>query len=135
MKPKEAVMDMQDYNSPNSLIRRLVEPLFVAKGWLKFAGVMMIIQGVFTIFSIWGIIICWIPIWLGVILLSVAGHIERAYDTENEEEVNQSMEKLAKYFRINGIFMVVMLVVAVIGLVAAIAIPAFVTAMQAAKQM
>jgi hypothetical protein len=55
------------------VIREVGTPLFMGRGWLKFLGVISIIQGVLTAFSIVGILICWIPIWLGILLLRSAG--------------------------------------------------------------
>ena len=45
-----------------SVLQQMLEPLYRAKGWLKFVGVLSIIQGVLSILSIWGILICWLPI-------------------------------------------------------------------------
>ena len=116
----------------NLTVQSISEPLYRAKGWIMFAGVMSIIQGVFTILSIWGIIICWIPIWMCAILCSVSNHLKIAFETENEHELHASMGKLATYFRVFGILAAVMIAFAVIGLVAALAIPAFVRARHAA---
>ena len=45
-------------------IRTLSAPLYRVKGWLKFVGVMLIIDGVLLVFTFVGIVVCWIPIWL-----------------------------------------------------------------------
>jgi hypothetical protein len=49
-------------------VRELSVPLFQAKGWLKFLGILSIIGGVFQALTIVGIIYAWIPIWSGVLL-------------------------------------------------------------------
>ncbi len=113
-------------------VARIAEPLYRAKGWMKFAGVLSIIQGLFSILSIWGIIVCWVPIWMGVVLCSASNHIRIAYETNSDDEFRTSMEKLGTYFRVFGILMLIMLVIAVIGILAAIFIPTFIKARQAA---
>lgn len=118
---------------PTSITARIAEPLYRAKGWMKFAGVLSIIQGVFTIFSIWGILVCWIPIWMGVVLCAASNHLRIAFETDNEDELRVSLVKLGTYFRVFGILSLVLLVIAVFGIVAAILIPAFSHACQAAQ--
>ena len=115
-----------------ALVTRIAEPLYRAKGWMKLAGVLSIIQGVFTIFSIWGIIICWIPIWMGVVLCSASNHIRTAFETNSDDEFRTSLEKLGTYFRVFGILAIVMLTLMLIGFLAAILVPAFLAARQAA---
>jgi len=104
-------------------LSRFMEPLYRSKGWITFAGVLSIIQGVFTILSIWGIIICWIPIWMGILLCSASTHIRLAYETNSEMDYLHSMDKLGTYFRILGIFSLVSLIIGVIAIFAAILIP------------
>ena len=102
---------------------RVAAPLYRAKGWIKFAGVLSIIQGVFTILSIWGILICWLPIWMGVLLCSASNRIRIAFETNNEEELRMSMEKLGTYFCVMGIMALISLVIMAVAIVAAIMIP------------
>ena len=106
-----------------SVVARFAEPLYRAKGWMKFVGVLAIIQGVFSILSLWGILVCWIPIWMGVVLCSASNHIRTAVETNSNEEFRTSMEKLGTYFRICGVLALVMFVIVGIGLVAALVIP------------
>ncbi len=115
-----------------SVLQQMLAPLYRAKGWLKFVGVLSIIQGVLSILSIWGILICWLPIWLGVILFSAATQVERAFEADDAEAARTSMAKLASYFRISGVLTVIMLVVVFIGVGAAVLIPAIVHARGAA---
>jgi hypothetical protein len=64
-------------------IRAISEPLFRAKFWLQLVGVMMIIYGVLVAITIIGIIIAWLPIWMGVLLFQCAGQIERAHAADD----------------------------------------------------
>ena len=84
-------------------IQALSEPLFRAKGWMKLVAVMMIIYGALTALSIIGIIIAWLPIWMGVLLFQSAGQIERAHTAGDEDALVTSLAKLKTYFTITGI--------------------------------
>ena len=92
------------------VIRELSMPIYQSKGWLKLLGVMMIIQGVITGLTIVGIIICWLPIWLGVLLFQAASSVETAQMTGNKPDLVQSLGKLKTYFVINGVLTLVMLI-------------------------
>jgi hypothetical protein len=109
-------------------IKRIAEPLYKVKGWMMFAGVLSIIQGILSALSVWGIIIAWIPIWLGVLLCSASNYIGTAFGSNSEKDAQKAFEKLGTYFKIYGIFMIAMIVlgiIAVVAVLAAIAIPAF----------
>jgi hypothetical protein len=118
--------------NPESPIHRILEPLYLAKGWIKFVGVLAIIQGVLTILSLWGILICWLPIWMGVLLCGASNQLALAFATDNEAASRTAMEKLGTYFRIMGILAVIGLVLMVVGFVAALMIPAFMKAREIA---
>ncbi len=104
----------------------MIEPLYRARKWMKFAGVLSIIQGVIQMISLWGILICWIPIWMGAALLSATNCVTRAYETDSEDEFTTAMQKLATYFRIFGIMALLLLIVAAGGIVMAVLLPALV---------
>lgn len=106
---------MEDQNLPNAsgdqnLIKEISLPIFQSKTWLKLLGVVMIIMGIIQAISIFGIIICWLPIWLGVLLFQSASAIENAQFTGNKAELLKSLNKLKMYFMINGILMLLILI-------------------------
>jgi hypothetical protein len=106
----------------------LSEPLFGAKGWIRFAGVLSIIHGALCVLSLWGIVIAWLPIWMGVLLCKTSGALRTAHETGNAEEFRGALQRLATYFRILGVVMLVGLVVGLLAMLAAIAIPALLAA-------
>jgi len=118
--------------NPESAIQRLGEPLYRAKGWIKFAGVLLIINGVVSIFSLWGILVCWIPIWMGALLCGASNRIRAAVEADDEAAYLAGMEKMGTYFRITGVLTIVGLALAVLAIFAAILIPAVVRARQMA---
>jgi len=115
-------------------MQKMIEPLYRVKGWVKFAGVMSIIQGAFSVLTIWGIIVAWLPIWMGVLLCSASNKIRTAYETNNEDEFRSSMEKLGLYFRILGILGIATIGLAVVGILIAMLLPALAAVREAANE-
>ena len=105
-KPREAVILRQLLQTSNSMT-----------GWLKFLGIINIISGALTALSLWGIIIAWLPIWLGILLLQASQRISNARFSNNEGELVGMMEKLRLYFIIQGVLIIVSFAVGIIALV------------------
>lgn len=100
----------------SDLIRMLSRPLFEARTWMQFSGIVLILMGAACAISVWGIIICWIPIWLGVLLIKSASGMETAHEANNADSLLQALSRLKTGFIILGILMALELLGAVIGL-------------------
>lgn len=85
------------------LITDLSTNLYEAKSWIRIVGVLSIIAGVLTALSLWGILICWLPIWMGIMLTRVAGRIEMAYLKGDAAMFREATDNLRKFFTITGI--------------------------------
>jgi hypothetical protein len=96
------------------LVREVSAPLFAAKGWMKFLGVLMIIQGAMLIIPIFTIIICWLPIWIGILLFQSASAVESAQASGNKMELYSALSKLKTYFTIYGVLAVISIIFFVI---------------------
>lgn len=86
-------------------------------GWMKFLGIMMIVSGILQALSIVGIIVAWIPIWLGVLLSQTSTIAKQFAETENPELLGTFTAKLKTFFLIAGILTIVSIIVAVIMLI------------------
>ncbi|HMO03553.1 MAG TPA: DUF5362 family protein [Kiritimatiellia bacterium] len=113
-------------------IKSVTGSLYRVKGWITFAGVLSIIQGAITAISIVGLLVAWLPIWMGVILLKTSKALADAHEHEDEAALNEALGRLALYFKILGILSLIGLVVAVLALIAGMLVPAFFAALQAA---
>lgn len=91
-------------------IKELSLPIYSAKGWMKFLGVMYIISGALVALSIIGIVVAWIPIWIGVLLFQSASAVERANTSGEQDALMQSLGKIKTYFVINGVLMLIALI-------------------------
>lgn len=92
------------------VVKRIKDISFRMNGWLKFVGIMLIIGGAISALSIVGIIVAWVPIWLGVLLLQAGGKASNAQLTDNPMELVLMMDKLRLFFIILGIMIIVELV-------------------------
>ena len=92
-------------------------PVYQSKGWLKLLGVVLIINGVVAIFTLVGIVICWLPIWMGILLFKAASMIEVAQVNGDKVQLLESLKKIKTYFVINGVLMLIALIFIVISLI------------------
>lgn len=88
-------------------VRQLSRPLATARGWMKFIGIIFVIQGVLTAITIVGIVVAWLPIWMGVLLMQSADAVGRAHDGDDAQALEESLGKLRTYFVIQGVLMVI----------------------------
>lgn len=99
------------------IVKDLSIPLYQAKGWMKFLAVMLILGGVLTVLTIWGILVAWLPIWAGVVLYQAAGALEEVQlGSGRREALERALGKLKTYFMISGILVLIWVIVSVLGL-------------------
>ena len=81
-------------------------------------GVLFILHGVLMALSLWGIVLCWLPIWLGLTLMSAAKNVRAAAELDNKECMRLALDKIGLYFKISGILVILGLVVGILAAVA-----------------
>lgn len=104
-------------NDNNAIVTELSTPIFQAKGWMKLVGVLMIIYGVLVALSIVGIIIAWLPIWMGILLFQAASNAEQANMSGDQTALYTALAKLKTYFTIMGIMTLISIVMMVLAFV------------------
>ena len=97
-------------DSDSEFVRQASMPLFSARGWLKFVGIMMILGGIPSALALVGII----PIWQGVLLLQAASSIETAANTGQQYAFDSAMGNIKTFFVINGVLIIIGIFIAVI---------------------
>jgi hypothetical protein len=100
--------------SEQQFVREVSAPLYAAKGWMKFLGVLMIIYGVFLAITVVGLLICWLPIWIGVVLLRAATSVETAQMGGSKAELTAALSKIKTYFTIYGVLALIGLIIGII---------------------
>ncbi len=85
-------------------------------GWLKFIGIVAIVYGALIALTIIGIVIAWLPIWMGITLFSAGKKANDAHYTGNPMHLVDMMRKLKTFFIVQG----VLLIIGLIGILLAI---------------
>jgi hypothetical protein len=96
-----------------AIVKEVSTPLFQGKLWLKLLGILSIVYGALTAITIVGIIVAWLPIWMGVLLFQAAKNVEQAQQEGNKDKLLISQQKIKLFFTISG-------VLALIGIIAGI---------------
>ncbi len=97
----------------NQMVQQLSMPIYQARGWLKFLGVLSIISGVGSALSIVGIIFAWLPIWMGVLMFQAGSSIESAGQFGDKFAFLRSLGSLKTYFVLQGVLTLLGIVFAV----------------------
>lgn len=95
-------------------IKDLSQPLASGKGWMKFVGIVSIIHGALIALSIIGLVIAWLPIWMGLLLMRSANAIERAQLSGDADALKESLAKLRTYFVVLGVLILVGIIISAI---------------------
>jgi hypothetical protein len=85
------------------------------KGWLKFLGILMIISGALQALSIVGIIVAWLPIWLGVILNQAGSRAGEYVLKHDAASLAALTSKLKTYFVVMGVMVIVSFALTIVG--------------------
>jgi hypothetical protein len=91
-----------------------IAPLCQAAGWLKFLGILNIILGVLYCLTIIGLIIGWLPIWIGISLNKASDSLRAGYESQDGGQIEAGMDSLALVFRIFGVLAIIGLVINVL---------------------
>ncbi len=100
--------------SPESrFVQEVSQPIYQARGWLKFLGVLSIIGGVFQALSIVGILVAWVPIWMGVLMFQAGSSADAAHRSGDRFAFLGSMNSLKTFFILQGVLSLIGILVAV----------------------
>jgi hypothetical protein len=106
-------------NNESEFVRQASLPLYQARGWMKFVGIMMILGGIPSLITLVGII----PIWQGILLMQAASSIETAATTGQGFAYHSAMGNLKTFFVINGVLFLIGIVFALLALCIAVVLP------------
>jgi len=98
----------------NDAVRRVIGPLAEAKGWMKLVAVVTIGEGVLVALTIVGIVVAWLPIWVGVLLWQAAGSAELSAQSGDEAEATRAISRLRTLFTVAGVMVLISLVLWVV---------------------
>jgi hypothetical protein len=98
-------------------VQAAARPLYESKNWLKLLGVVSIGGGVLYALTIVGIILAWLPIWIGILLWQSAKAIEDAHETGDAARFVESQAKLRTFFTIYGVATLIGLILSIVVLI------------------
>ena len=104
----------------NPVIANVMRPLSEAAGWMKLIGTLAIIYGVLMALTIIGLIVAWLPIWLGVLLRRAADESQAAAMTGDEGRAMSATRNLSTIFRVQGVLLLIVLILWAVGIAVAI---------------
>lgn len=105
----------QNFGAGTDIVGNIGQTAQEMAGWLKFVGIINIISGAITAISIVGIIIAWIPIWMGVLLFQSGSSATNSQISQRPDELVNMVRKLKTYFIINGILIIVVFAFIILG--------------------
>jgi len=95
------------------------------KGWMKLLGILSIIDGALMALSLVGIVVAWLPIWIGVLLTQAASRGDEFVTKTTPADLIEYHSKLKTVFTILGIVAIIALIglgiTLIIGLIVLIA--------------
>ena len=91
-------------------IQELSMPIYQARGWLKFLGVLSILGGIGTALALVGIL----PIWMGVLMFQAGSNITTAAQTGDRISYLKAMGALKTFFVLQGVLALLGIVLAIV---------------------
>ena len=86
-------------------------------GWAKFMGIMTIVSGCLQVLTIFGIVIAWLPIWMGVVLTRAGSKAGEYAEKGDMASLEAMTGQLKTYFVISGILIIISFALALVAAV------------------
>lgn len=106
----------------NPAVANVMRPLQDAAGWMKLVGTLAIIYGVLLAITIVGLIIAWLPIWMGILVNRAADDARAATMAGDEARAIAATNSLGTIFKVYGVIVLLGIVFAVAILVFSVAV-------------
>ena len=107
-------MDADKLEFEENLVKEISLPLYNSKGWIKLLGILMLVYGILVALSIVGLLIAWLPIWLGILLIQTSSKIQQAQNSGNKIALMNAQKSLSTYFTVYGALALVGIIISVV---------------------
>jgi hypothetical protein len=92
-------------------LQDIIRPLYVSRFWINlFAYCLIFYSSLITITGV-GVLVAWLPIWIGILLLMISRSLKTAFEEDNEEALQLSLSRFKTLFTILGVFSLILIVV------------------------
>lgn len=98
----------------SALFRHLHAIASHMSAWLKLLGFLSMVCGALAVLTLVGILLAWVPFWLGILLYQAGSRASRAQDPR---EMAAMLEKLRSYFAMLGTVVILTLAFVIMFLV------------------
>ena len=99
------------------------------KGWLKFLGILSIIGGGLYALTLVGIVVAWMPIWVGIIMVQAGSRAQEYVERGDPKALAGYTGKIKTLFAIMGILTLVSLGLGIIGVIIGVVAGLFTSSM------
>jgi len=89
---------------------KIALPLYESRLWIRLFAICLIFYGTLITITGIGILVAWVPIWIGILLLQASRTIKTAYEKNDEPALMRSLARLKTIFTILGLSSVVLIV-------------------------
>ena len=110
--PSESTTESSDATT-SSLVLRLANPLYQSRFWINLFAACLIVYGALVTVTGIGILVAWIPMWIGVLLILAGKSSAIAYKQRDEAALLRSLNRLKTIFTILGLTSVMLIVASV----------------------
>lgn len=104
-------------STPDAQARRNARAM---SGWVKFIGIVTIAGGCLQALTVFGLVIAWLPIWMGVVLLKAGTKAGEYAEKGDFTSLEGLTGQLKTYYIISGVMMIISLAVVVVAVAACI---------------
>ena len=88
----------------------LVRPLYDSLLWIRLFAACLIFYGALITVTGVGVLVAWVPMWIGVLLLMVSRSVKTACEKDDEQALVLSLVRLKTIFTILGLFSVALII-------------------------
>jgi len=91
-------------------INSLIFPLYQSLFWVRLFAACLIFYGALITVTGIGVLVAWIPIWIGILLLLAAKAISLAYKENDEQAFMRFMSRMKTIFTLLGLSSVALII-------------------------
>ncbi|MEA1890611.1 MAG: DUF5362 family protein [Pseudomonadota bacterium] len=88
----------------------IVLPLYECRLWIRLFAFCLIFYGALITVTGVGVLVAWMPIWVGMLLLLISKTVKTAYDKNDEQALMLSLSRLKTIFTILGLSSVALII-------------------------
>ncbi len=89
---------------------KIALPLYESRLWIRLFAACLIFYGALITVTGVGVLVAWLPMWIGILLLLVSNTIKTAYEKNDEQALMRSLTRLKTIFTILGLSSIVLII-------------------------